>query len=67
MLKLLLAAVLPLFVAACATGPYRGQEPGTAPPAAGTVLKSLQLGAALEDRILALDPGQIGADDVRDT
>ncbi len=68
MLKLLVVAALSLVVAGCATGPYRGQEPANAPPpAAGTVLKSLQLGAALEDRILALDPEHIGANDVRDT
>jgi hypothetical protein len=67
MLKLLLVAAVALVIGGCATGPYRGPEPATAPPAAGTVLQSLQLGAALEDRILALDPAHIGVDDVQDT
>ena len=36
-------------------------------PAAQAVLRSLAIDRALEDRILALDPEQITADDVRDT
>jgi hypothetical protein len=67
LLKLLLVAAVALVVGGCATGPYRSPEPVSAPPAAGTVLQSLQLGAALEERILALDPAYIGTDDVRDT
>ncbi|HEX8013442.1 MAG TPA: hypothetical protein VF814_21355 [Casimicrobiaceae bacterium] len=67
-LNLLLVAALALLVGGCATGPYRGQEQANAPPpAAGTVLKSLDLGAALEERILALDPEHVSAGDVRDT
>ena len=68
MLKLLLVAVLTLIVGGCATGPYRAPESAkAAPPAAGTVLKSLQLDAALEDRILALDAAHVSANDLRDT
>src|SRR5439155_946701 len=68
MLKLLLVAVLTLIVGGCATGPYRAPESANAaPPAAGTVLKSLQPDAALEDRILALDAAHVSANDLRDT
>jgi hypothetical protein len=68
MLNLLLVAALALLVDGCATGPHRAQEGTSAPqPAAGTVMKSLRLDAALEDRILALDPERISATDVRDT
>jgi len=68
MLNLVLAAALALLVGGCATGPYRAQEGTNAPQtAAATPLKSLRLGATLEDRILALDPERISATDVRDT
>ncbi len=36
-------------------------------PAPGSVLRALPVDRALEDRILALDPEHITADDVRDT
>ena len=36
-------------------------------PAAHTALRSVMIDRALEDRILALDPEQVTADDVRDT
>jgi len=68
MLNLVLVAALALLVGGCATGPYRAQEGTNAPQtAAGTPLKSLRLGAPLQDRILALNPERISATDVRDT
>jgi hypothetical protein len=63
-----LAALLALLLAACATAPYSGHEPvGAGEPAPRAVLESLQLDAALEDRILALDPEHVSEQDVRDT
>src|SRR5260370_38801695 len=68
MLNLVLVAALTLLVGGCATGPYRAQEGTNAPQtAAGTPLKSLRLGAPLEDRILARNPERISATDGRDT
>ena len=68
MMKLVAASILALIVAGCATGPYRAPESANAPPpAAGTVIQALQLGTALEDRVLALDPEHVSAADVRDT
>jgi hypothetical protein len=68
MLKGLAVAALALIVGGCATGPYRAPESLNAPPPApGTVIKALQLGTALEDRILALDPEHVSAADLRDT
>ena len=64
--RLLVTALLALVIAGCATGPYRAPEVGPAPEA-GSVLQSLALGAALEERILALDPERVSATDVRDT
>ncbi len=65
---LLFVAALALLAAGCATGPYRAPEELTAPPPrAGSVLQSLALGTALEDRILALDPEHITAADVHET
>jgi hypothetical protein len=63
----LLAAVM--FVAGgCGTGPYRTRSESLAPqPVAGSVLKSLQVDAALEDRVLALNPQRISGDDIRET
>jgi hypothetical protein len=64
---LLIAAALAILVAGCAGGPYRPIERVGAAPQAGTVLQSLSLDPALEDRILALDPEHVSAGDVRDT
>src|ERR1051326_4805133 len=58
---------LALLVPGCATGPSRAPETFGERPTAGSVLGSLKLDAALEDRILALDPGHITAAEVRDT
>jgi hypothetical protein len=66
-IKLLCAAALALLVVACATRPYRPPEQAGAAPAPGSALKSLALGAALEDRILALDPQHITAVEVQET
>ncbi len=60
---LAVATVLLLAVAGCATQPPQ-QQPAPA-PVAGSVLRSLALDPALEDRILALDPEHISPDDVR--
>jgi hypothetical protein len=61
----LLAAVA---VGGCATSPNRVRIESLAPhPVAGSVLQSLRLDAALEDRILALNPEQISGDDIRNT
>ena len=57
---------LALLVAGCATGPSRTPETFGERPTAGSVLGSLKLDAALQDRILALDPERITAAEVRD-
>jgi hypothetical protein len=68
MLKLVALAALALIVGGCVTGPYRAPESLNAPPpTAGTVIGALQLGTALEDRILALDPERISGAELRDT
>ena len=52
----------------CATRPVAAPDAGVVTrPAAHAVLRSLAIDRALEDRILALDPEQVTADDVRDT
>jgi hypothetical protein len=52
----------------CATSFHSQQaSPYAQKTAPGTVLRSLTLDPALEDRILALDPERITADDVRNT
>jgi hypothetical protein len=64
----LLAVLLALAFPGCATGPYR--EPPAAyadRPVPGAVLRALALDAALEDRILALDPDRISESDLRST
>jgi hypothetical protein len=58
---------LVVLVGGCATGPSRPPETFREPPPAGSVLGSLKLDAAQEDRILALNPERITAADVRDT
>ena len=65
----LLVAALAAVVAGCATTPYPSQESSvaTSQPQPRAVLKSIQIGADLEDRILALNPEHIGEEDVRDT
>jgi hypothetical protein len=52
----------------CATRPVASPDVVVANrPAALDVLRSMTIDRALEDRILALDPEQVTADDVRDT
>ena len=59
---LLLAAAIG--VAGCSTQPATLREAAAARP---SVLRSAPLDRAVEDRILALDPDRVSADDVRDT
>jgi hypothetical protein len=54
-----------LLLAGCATELYRAPEATTGSPAPGSILSSLALDTATEDRILALDPNHITEDDVR--
>jgi hypothetical protein len=61
----LLATTLAL--AGCATPPPAPQEAGTLPPPVGSVLRRTAIDAALEDRILALDPEHLTEADVRQT
>ncbi len=58
-LNIALALALALLAAGCATGTTGGAIPGAA--------RSPQPDRATEDRILALDPERIGAEEVRDT
>jgi hypothetical protein len=53
-------------LAACAPAPV-APDAKAAAPAAGSVLRSVAMDRALEDRILALNPERITAEDVRDT
>ena len=63
-LATVVVAACVLALAGCATPPVT--TPEAAPkPAAGSVLRPLQLDRALEDRILALDPERISEEDVR--
>ena len=59
-------AVLALAVASCAISPPAG-DPSATPATTGSPLRSVALDRTLEERILALDPENISADDVRDT
>ena len=62
------STVLALFAAGCAIRTPIVDEPVTAAvPAAQSVLRSIALDRALEDRILALNPERISDDDVRNT
>ena len=61
------AALLSASLCGCAIAPDAVQEPSSARPAAGSVLRSFSLDRALGDRILALDPERISDDDVRST
>jgi len=61
-------AALAVLIAGCATAPYTAHEPVVASqPAAGEVLKAVQIDPAVEDRILALHPEHLSDADVRDT
>jgi len=63
--RALLISIFVLVLAACATRPLQTGEPS--PPRPGSVLKSVELDHALEDRLLALDPDHVTGEDVRDT
>jgi hypothetical protein len=63
-----LAAIVALADTGCATRPAGDPNPAfAARPAAQSVLRSVRTDRALEDRILALDPERISAEDVRET
>jgi hypothetical protein len=64
--RALLVSLFALVLGACATRPLQTGEPSP-PPAPGSVLKSIKLDPALEDRVLALDPEHISGDEVRNT
>jgi hypothetical protein len=67
-LRLFLIAAVMFVAGGCAMGPYRVRGESLGPqPNAGSVLRSLRLDAALEDRVLALNPQRISGDDIRDT
>jgi hypothetical protein len=63
-LALVAAAACILAAGGCATRPAKAPEPQ---PVANSVMRSLALDRALEDRILALDPERVSEDDVRTT
>jgi hypothetical protein len=56
-----------LLVGACATGTYEAPSATAESPRSGSVVRSLTLDSATEDRVLALDPEHISDDDVRQT
>ncbi len=61
--RLLLIATLALIVAGCATSPMRA--PPVQKPENLSVLRSIVIGHALEDQILAIDPEHVTAADVK--
>jgi hypothetical protein len=62
-------ALAAMLVVGCATRPPASAAPvaSSAPPAAQSVLRAIALDPALEERILALDPEHVSADDVAAT
>jgi len=61
-------AALALAAAGCGTAPNAPNEAaGNSKPLPGAVLKSIQIGPDVEQRILALNPEHISEEDVRDT
>lgn len=63
--KLFIAASLALTLWGCATTPLEPPAEDLRAASAGSVLRSLNIDPAVEDRILALDPDRISDDDVR--
>jgi hypothetical protein len=61
-----LVSLFALVLGACATRPLQIGEPSPL-PVPGSVLKSINLDPALEDRLLALDPEHISGEEVRNT
>ena len=63
-LRALLVIALALAIGSCATAPPRSEPAGR--PAPGSVLRSLQLDHAAEDRILALDPEHVSGEQLHE-
>lgn len=63
--KLFIVAGLAATLWGCATAPLVPPAEDLRPATAGSVLRSLNIEPAIEDRILALDPDHISDDDVR--
>ena len=61
------ACAIVLAVLGCASTPFQPPSEDLRAATAGSVLRSLSIDRAVEDRILALDPKRIGEDDVRNT
>jgi hypothetical protein len=61
------ACAIVLAVVGCATTPFQPPSEDLREAKAGSVLRSLSIDRAVEDRILALDPERIADDDVRNT
>jgi hypothetical protein len=59
------AGAIALALSGCATAPLQPPGEDLRAATAGSVLRSLSIDRAVEDRILALDPMRIGDDDVR--
>jgi hypothetical protein len=66
-LCLFAAGAIVLAVAGCASTPFQPPREDLRAATAGSVLRSLSIDRAVEDRILALDPKRVGEDDVRNT
>ena len=66
-LCLFAAGVITLAAAGCATTPFQPPSEDLQAATAGSVLRSLSIDRAVEDRILALDPEHISDLDVRST
>ena len=68
-LRLFVVFLLAVVMAAggCSTAPVAPSRATVTTPTSGSVLRSVTMDRALEDRILALDPAKISAKDVRDT
>ena len=61
-----LVAAASIVLSGCATAPLEPPSEDLREAKAGSVLRSLSIDRAVEDRILALDPERIGEDDLRD-
>jgi hypothetical protein len=61
------AGALVLAATGCATTPLQPPSEDLRAVTVGSVLRSLSIDRAVEDRILALDPERIGEDDIRNT
>src|SRR6266581_8041626 len=59
------ACTMVLVVVGCASTPFQPPSEDLKAATSGSVLRSLSIDRAVEDRILALDPQRIGEDDVR--